>query len=126
MTTTADQLQFLLDDYHALRKASVDLAQAAQRVVGTYDGIHRLGLALAAFNQTLADEGKRGDRHGSKAQTAVVDESICPLDLAIPDISLERCTCPGLVYGDAAELHQRSCPARIAHEIARRPGVAAS
>lgn len=54
----------LLADNRALRSAGCDLAAAAVRVVQTYDGVHRLALAVAAWMQALGNEG--GRPHGQQ------------------------------------------------------------
>lgn len=58
----AQSKQFV-EDASALRLAGGQLATAAQHVVHHYDGIHRLALAISRWNQTIADEGGRGDQH---------------------------------------------------------------
>jgi len=51
--------QFLARENAALRQAGCDLAIAALRVIRDHDGIHRLALTVAAWAQTVADEGGR-------------------------------------------------------------------
>lgn len=46
----------LIDEIKAIREAGDKLAQASHRVQSTYDGIHRLRLALANWYKVRADE----------------------------------------------------------------------
>ncbi len=55
--------EFLIRDNAAMRRAGCELAEAALNVIREYDGTHRLTLAAAAWMQTIADEGGRGERH---------------------------------------------------------------
>lgn len=56
-TTYVDET--LIRELNRLRDAGNDLAEAAHRVQRTYDGVHRLRLALAGWYQALADEFDR-------------------------------------------------------------------
>lgn len=56
-------MEALQNDNAALKKAGSELAAAALRVVGDYDGLHRLMLATAAWAKAIADEGGRGTAH---------------------------------------------------------------
>lgn len=56
-------IQMVIDDNRAMRKAGNDLAIAAQYVIKEYDGLHRLALAVAEWNKTIANEGGRGKRY---------------------------------------------------------------
>lgn len=56
------QLSVAIEDRNRLQKAGDALAEAAHRVSSTYDGVHRLRLALAGWYQALADEGRRGEK----------------------------------------------------------------
>lgn len=49
----------LARDNARLKKAGGQLAIAAARVIHEYDGLHRMGLALADWHQAVADEGDR-------------------------------------------------------------------
>lgn len=55
-------VEMLTKDNKAMREAGCELAEAAMRVIRTYDGVHRLGLAVAKWNTTLANEGGRDAR----------------------------------------------------------------
>lgn len=57
-------VEFLAKDNNAMRKAGCALAEAAMYVVGNYDGLHRLSLAVAEWSKTIANEG--GRPHGTK------------------------------------------------------------
>ncbi|MBU2346699.1 MAG: hypothetical protein KJ888_21110, partial [Gammaproteobacteria bacterium] len=60
---TVDKLsleQFLAAENAKLRKAGCKMAEAALHVVGKYDGLHRLMLAVSEWARVLADEGGRG------------------------------------------------------------------
>lgn len=56
--------EFLIRDNAAMRRAGCELAEAALNVIREYDGTHRLALAAAAWMQTIANEGGRGETHG--------------------------------------------------------------
>lgn len=46
-------------DNSRMRRAGCSLAEAAQRVIRDYDGLHRLSLALVDWNLAIANEGDR-------------------------------------------------------------------
>lgn len=48
-----------VDDLARLRRAGGELAEAALRVVNTYDGTHRLALAISEWMQVIGNEGGR-------------------------------------------------------------------
>ena len=54
-----DVQKMLLADNERMRVAGCKLAEAAQRVIREYDGIHRLSLAVAEWSKAIADEGNR-------------------------------------------------------------------
>ena len=55
----SDINDILLEDCKQMRKAGNDLAIAAMRVVGQYDGIHRLSAAVSYWNNVISTEGGR-------------------------------------------------------------------
>lgn len=55
----ADIVTMLVHDNAELRKAGLALSEAATRTIKTYDGLHRLSLAVSAFMQVVANEGGR-------------------------------------------------------------------
>ena len=63
--TDADQIRALIDDNAAMRKAGCQLAQAALQVCETYDGTHRLALAVAEWAKVIANEGGRPHQHAA-------------------------------------------------------------
>ena len=66
-TVSADE--FLAQECIRLREAGCDLAMAAARVVATYDGTHRLALALSRWWQAVGDEGGRPHSTTSEEET---------------------------------------------------------
>jgi len=56
------QVSMLATDNNALSDAGGTLAEAAARVMNTYDGVHRLSLALSGWFTAVANEGGRKDR----------------------------------------------------------------
>lgn len=67
----------IVDDNRKMRDAGCDLAEAAMRVVRTYDGVHRLANKIAEWASVIADEGGRwmdaphsGKRSGGIARAA--------------------------------------------------------
>lgn len=48
-----------IEDLGKYREAGCKLAEAAMRVIRTYDGVHRLSEAVAEWNRTIANEGGR-------------------------------------------------------------------
>ena len=60
-----DLTEMLSEDCRRYRKAGNDLAEASVRVVRDYDGLHRLSLAVSAWMQTVANEGRRDQLHAS-------------------------------------------------------------
>jgi len=58
---TEDNLvEMLIKNNKELRDSGCKLAEAATRVIRTYDGVHRLSLAVAEWYKTLANENGRG------------------------------------------------------------------
>lgn len=55
-------VEMLVADNRRMRDAGCALAEAAQRVVRTYDGVHRLASAIARWNEAIANEGGRQER----------------------------------------------------------------
>ena len=53
---------FLIKQNKALRSAGCNLAIAAIRVIESYDGLHRLSLAVSKWAETLANEGGRSQQ----------------------------------------------------------------
>jgi hypothetical protein len=56
--------EWLTAECNRLRSAGAALAIAALRVVDTYDGVHRLALAVSEWTRVVADEGGRRERGG--------------------------------------------------------------
>lgn len=52
--------EMLIEDNQRLRSSGCRLAEAALRVIRTYDGTHRLALAVADWSNAVAAEGARG------------------------------------------------------------------
>tara|TARA_Y100001951_G_scaffold105377_1_gene122749 strand:+ start:6862 stop:7632 length:771 start_codon:yes stop_codon:yes gene_type:complete len=52
--------EMLATDNRRLRTAGCNLAEAASRVIDTYDGVHRLSIAVAGWYSAVANEGCRG------------------------------------------------------------------
>jgi hypothetical protein len=55
----SDLVAMLIRDHKRMREAGGKLAEAALRVVRTYDGLHRLSLAVAAWSEAVVAEGDR-------------------------------------------------------------------
>lgn len=51
--------QMLAADNQRMRRAGCKLAEAAIRVIDTYDGVHRLALAVSEWCNAVAAEGGR-------------------------------------------------------------------
>ena len=51
--------EMLINDNRKMREAGCRLAEAALRVVRTYDGCHRLAIAVAKWAEVIAAEGNR-------------------------------------------------------------------
>jgi hypothetical protein len=69
MVQMSDGIERALIDMQArdiarYKSAGDALAIAAMRVVTDYDGLHRLRLAVAEWNNACANEGNRDIRHG--------------------------------------------------------------
>lgn len=58
-----EHIEFISRDNRDLREVGTKLAEAAMYSVREHDGLHRLSLAAAAWCETLANEGGRGERH---------------------------------------------------------------
>lgn len=69
------QFHQLVEDNKNLRRAGCALACAALRVIKTYDGTHRLALAISAWTNAIADEG--GRPHGREANEEISAGEIC-------------------------------------------------
>lgn len=63
---TAAQVRMLAADNGRMRAAGCELAAAAMCVVGEYDGLHRLALAVAGWASAVAGEGGREARHDGR------------------------------------------------------------
>ena len=57
----------LSKDNRRLRDAGCKLAEAALRVIRTYDGTHRLASAVAEWSRAVACEGGRCDNEAKRA-----------------------------------------------------------
>lgn len=57
--------EMLIKDNHRIRKAGNLLAEASLRVIGEYDGLHRLAMAVSDWCRAIASEGGREERHQS-------------------------------------------------------------
>lgn len=57
----ADEREFIAQELTRVITAGNALAEAAHRVSATYDGVHRLRLALAGWYTALANEGGRAE-----------------------------------------------------------------
>jgi hypothetical protein len=73
-TAEVSELEFLVNENNALRRAGWDLAEAALYVAREHDGVHRLLLAVSQWTRTLADEGGRGQREAAKLQEVALGE----------------------------------------------------
>jgi len=56
--------QQLIEDYSQLRSAGCELASAAMRVIGHFDGCHRLASAVAEWARVVSEEGGRKAERG--------------------------------------------------------------
>lgn len=60
---------FLTRDLSRMRAAGCSLAAAAVHVIGEYDGLHRLSLAVAEWASVIAGEGGRAEREHAPIET---------------------------------------------------------
>jgi hypothetical protein len=56
------EVEMLAEQLNRVTEAGNELAAAAHRISATFDGVHRLRLALARWYQTLADEFGRSEQ----------------------------------------------------------------
>lgn len=61
MARLVEENRRLLEENRSLRAAGCNLAEAAVRVCNTYDGVHRLALAVATWMTAIGNEGGRGE-----------------------------------------------------------------
>ena len=54
-----EYIKMLETENNNLRKKGIKLAEAASRVIDTYDGLHRLALAVSDCYKQIADENGR-------------------------------------------------------------------
>lgn len=60
--------EMLIEDNKKMREAGMELAEAALRVAKTYDGVHRLLLAVSKWSEVVANEGHRDRMYGKHEQ----------------------------------------------------------
>jgi hypothetical protein len=77
--TERDMLAMAIRDHKRMREAGCKLAEAALRVIRTYDGLHRLSLAVADWSAAIAAEGDRPHRDSDGTATAAANG-----DLPVP------------------------------------------
>lgn len=100
----ADPTAFLARDNLALKRAGDHLATASMRVIEDSDGVHRLRLAVAEWNRTIADEGGRAERFVSAPAGEAVQRGRTTPDQAGTRDPRSAGSESGSLGGDAARL----------------------